>query len=176
MKLHDLKPDPGSRRKRKRVARGHGAGQGTHAGRGIKGQSSRGGKPKRASFEGGQIPLVRRLPFKRGFNNIFRIEYQEVRLDRLMERVQAGEVITPALLAERGLVRDALQPVAVLGNGGSADKAVTLHVHRITESAQSSITAAGGSVTILPLIVKGAAATFRKLTKAKLAKLQNEQS
>ncbi len=108
MKLHELKPDKGSTRKRKRIGRGQAAGQGGYAGRGIKGQGSRGGKPKGAYFEGGQLPLVRRLPFKRGFNNIFRIEYQEVRLDRLARLVDAGTEVTPAVMAEVGLIRNAI--------------------------------------------------------------------
>jgi large subunit ribosomal protein L15 len=173
MKLHDLHPDPGAKRKRKRVARGKAAGQGTNAGRGIKGQGSRGGKPKGAYFEGGQLPLVRRLPFKRGFNNLFRIEYQEVRLDRLVARVDEGAVITPVLLEEVGLIRDSNQPVVVLGNGESIDKKLTVKAHRVTKSAQEKITAAGGSVEIIPLKLKGLRATFRKLRKEDLEKLQD---
>jgi large subunit ribosomal protein L15 len=174
MKLHDLHPNPGAKRKRKRVARGKAAGQGTHAGRGIKGQGSRGGKPKGAYFEGGQLPLVRRLPFKRGFNNLFRIEHQEVRLDRLIERVDNGAVITPAELLEIGLIRDAGQPVVVLGNGEAISKKLTLKVHRVTKSAEEKIKAAGGSVEIIPLKLKGARATFRKMRKEDLAKLESE--
>lgn len=171
MKLHELGPAPGSKRKRKRVARGHGAGQGTHAGRGIKGQGSRGGKPKGAYFEGGQLPLVRRLPFKRGFNNLFRITYQEVRLDRLVDRVEDGATITPETLEAVGLLRDASQPVALLGNGEAITKKLHLKVHRVTASAEEKIKAAGGSVEILPLKVTGLRATFRKLRKEELAKL-----
>src|SRR5262245_57162338 len=170
MKLHDLKPDKGATRKRKRVGRGQAAGQGGYAGRGIKGQGSRGGKPKGAYFEGGQLPLVRRLPFKRGFNNIFRIPYQEVRLDRLARVVELAEVdmIDPELMAELGLIRDALQPVAVLGNVESSRK-VTVHAHRFTKSAEEKIKAAGGSTEVLELLVKGIHATVRKLRKEDLA-------
>jgi large subunit ribosomal protein L15 len=175
MKLHELKPDKGSTRKRKRVGRGQAAGQGGYAGRGIKGQGSRGGKPKGAYFEGGQLPLVRRLPFKRGFNNIFRIEYQEVRLDRLATLVDDGAVVTPELLAEIGLIRDAMEPVVVLGNGESITKKLTVHAHRITKSAAEKITAAGGSTEVIPLLVTGAKATIRKMRKEDLAKLYEKE-
>lgn len=148
MKLHDLKPDPGSRRKRKRVARGHGAGQGTHAGRGIKGQSSRGGKPKRASFEGGQIPLVRRLPFKRGFNNIFRIEYAVVNLDAIAERFDAGAVVSPETLRAVGLVSDRRMPIKVLARG-EVSKAFTVQAHKFSGKAAEKIAAAGGTTEVL---------------------------
>ncbi len=172
MKLHDLKPDDGAKKKRKRVGRGQAAGQGGYAGRGIKGQGSRGGKPKGAYFEGGQLPLVRRLPFKRGFNNIFRIPYQEVRLDRLARVVELADVdmIDPELMAQLGLIRDALQPVAVLGNG-EINRKVTVHAHRFTKSAEEKIKAAGGSTEVVELLVKGVYATVRKMRKEDLAKL-----
>jgi large subunit ribosomal protein L15 len=169
MKLHDLQPDPGSKRKRNRVGRGISAGQGKTAGRGTKGQGSRGGKPKRAYFEGGQLPLVRRLPFKRGFNNIFRIQYQEVNLSHL-DAFDAGATVTPEVLAERGLIRDALKPVVVLGSG-ELTKSVTVHAHRFTKSAAEKIAAAGGTVNVLELKVKGAFATVKLLSKEKLAKV-----
>lgn len=94
MKLDDLKPTPGSKTKRTRVGRGIAAGKGKTAGRGTKGQGARGRRKKRAYFEGGQLPLVRRLPFKRGFTNIFRIDYQEVNLDFLNERLDADTEAT----------------------------------------------------------------------------------
>lgn len=171
MKLHDLKPDKGSTKKRKRVGRGQAAGQGGYSGRGIKGQGSRGGKPKGAYFEGGQLPLVRRLPFKRGFNNKFRIEYQEVRLDRLASVIDGDTVVTPAVLAEAGLIRNANEPVVVLGNGDAISKKLTVHAHRFTKSAQDKIAAAGGSTEVIPLRITGARATFRKMRKEDLAKL-----
>lgn len=175
MKLDDLHPNEGSTRKRKRIGRGQAAGQGGYAGRGIKGQGSRGGKPKGAYFEGGQLPLVRRLPFKRGFNNIFRIPYQEVRLDRLASVVEIAnvDIVTPELLAELGLIRDAQQPVVILGNGEISRK-VAVHAHRFTKSAEEKIKAAGGSTEIVPLLVKGVRATVRKMRKEDLAKLQGE--
>ena len=171
MKLHDLQPDKGSVKKRKRVGRGQAAGQGGYAGRGIKGQGSRGGKPKGAYFEGGQLPLVRRLPFKRGFNNKFRIEYQEVRLDRLASVVDDGATVTPAFLVEIGLIRNINEPVVVLGNGESIIKKLTVHAHRFTKSAQEKISAAGGSTEVIPVRLKGAKATFRKMRKEDLEKL-----
>ena len=173
MKLNDLVPNEGSTRKRKRVGRGHGAGQGGYAGRGIKGQGSRGGKPKGGYFEGGQLPLVRRIPFKRGFNNIFRINYQEIRLDRLSHVVELAnvDIITPELLHQLGLLRDADQPIVVLGNGDVSRK-LTVHTHRVSKSAEEKIKAAGGSVEIIPLLVKGVRATVRKMRKEDLAKLK----
>ncbi|MCA0454749.1 MAG: 50S ribosomal protein L15 [Chloroflexi bacterium] len=173
MKLHDLRPNEGAKKKRKRLGRGNAAGQGRYGGRGIKGQGSRGGKPKSAAFEGGTLPLVRRLPFKRGFNNIFRIEHQEVRLDRLAAVIAAGEV-TPAIMAEHGLIRDAFVPVVILGNGESISKKFTVKAHRVTSGARAKIEAAGGSVEIIPLRIKGIRATFRKHKKEELAKIYGE--
>lgn len=170
MKLHDLKPAPGSTRKKTRVGRGIAAGKGRYAGRGIKGAGARAGKGIPHYFEGGQLPLVRRLPFKRGFTNIFRIEYQEVHLSDLSELFDAGTVITPALLAEKGLIRDALKPVVVLGNG-EASKAQTVQAHRFTKTAAERIAAAGGKIEKLELLVTGAKATVKKLRKADLAEL-----
>lgn len=176
MKLHELRPAEGATRKRKRIGRGNAAGQGRYGGRGIKGQGSRGGKPKGAGFEGGQLPLVRRLPFKRGFNNIFRIEHQEVRLDRLAARLENGAVVTPATLAEQGFIRDALVPVVILGNGEKITKKLTVKAHRVTTGAKEKIEAAGGSVEIIPLRIKGIRATHRKLRKEDLAKIYGEQN
>src|SRR4051812_34625174 len=111
MKLHDLKPAKGSHKKRTRVGRGISAGQGKTAGRGTKGAGARGSSAhKGAYFEGGQLPLVRRLPFKRGFSNIFRTEYQEVNLSQL-ESLAGGSTVTPQTLAASGLIRDELKPV-----------------------------------------------------------------
>jgi large subunit ribosomal protein L15 len=173
VKLHDLKPDKGSKRKRQRVGRGQAAGQGGYAGRGIKGQHSRGSGKVAGYFEGGQLPLVRRLPFKRGFNNLFRIEYQEVKVEQLAE-LPAGTVVTGKLLAERGLIRDALKPVVVLGNG-EISTSLTVKAERFTKSAEAKITAAGGTIEVLPLKVTGAKATIRKMRKEDLAKLYSEE-
>jgi large subunit ribosomal protein L15 len=164
MKLSDLRPDPGSRKKRTRVGRGISAGQGKTAGRGTKGQHARPGGTKNPYFEGGQLPLVRRLPFKRGFTNNFRIEHQEVNVNRLAEAFAAGATVDPAALAAKGLIKEADEPVVILGDG---DLTVALNVsaHRITESAKSKIEAAGGTFTKLELAVTGARATFKKLPK-----------
>jgi large subunit ribosomal protein L15 len=173
MKLHDLQPDPGSKRKKQRIGRGIAAGQGKTGGRGTKGAGARGRNARKgAYFEGGQLPLVRRLPFKRGFTNIFRIEYQEVNMSHL-DSFDAGTTVTPALLAEQGFVRDADKPVVVLGNG-DLGKNLVVRAHRFTKTAQDKITAAGGSVEKLELKVKGAHATVKKLTKEKLAELNGE--
>jgi large subunit ribosomal protein L15 len=174
MKLHDLHPDPGSKTKKKRVGRGIAAGQGKTAGRGTKGAGARGRNAKKGPyFEGGQLPLVRRLPFKRGFTNIFRIEYQEVKVSQL-DVFDKGATVTPVHMAERGLIRDADKPVVVLGNGDLSKK-VTVSAHRFTKTAQEKIAAAGGSVEVLELKLKGARATVKKLPKAKLAELYGEE-
>jgi len=171
MKLHDLKPTPGSKKKRTRVGRGISAGKGKTAGRGTKGQGARSGGGKGPYFEGGQLPLVRRLPFKRGFTNIFRIEYQEVNVEDLEERFDAGAEITPEALAEAGLVREADEPVVVLGRG-DLNTNLTVHAHRFSKSAQEKIASAGGSTTVLPLKIKGALATVKRLRKEDYAKLE----
>lgn len=171
MKLHDLRPAEGSTKKHKRVGRGISAGQGKTAGRGTKGQGARTGKHKGAYFEGGQLPLVRRLPFKRGFNNVFRIEYQEVNVDALAATFAAGDTVTPEALAERGLIKDADKPVVILGEGDLAAK-LTVKAHRFTKSAQEKIEKAGGSVEKLDLLLTGARATVKKLRKEQLAELR----
>src|SRR5512139_3787511 len=104
MKLHDLQPAKGAKKERKRIGRGNASGQGTYAGRGRKGQASRSGGTKAPYFEGGQLPLVRRLPHKRGFVNLFRTEYAEVNLDRLAEVFESGADVTLAAMAEAGLI------------------------------------------------------------------------
>jgi large subunit ribosomal protein L15 len=174
MKLHDLQPAEGSKKKRTRVGRGISAGKGKTAGRGTKGQGSRSGGKKPPYFEGGQLPLVRRLPFKRGFNNIFRIHYQEVNVGVLEEVFDAGTAVTPALLAEAGLIRSADKPVAILGDGDLSKK-LTVSAHRFTKSAAEKIGNAGGSAEKLELKVKGALATVKLLPKAQLAKLNNAE-
>ena len=132
MKLHDLKPDKGSKSRKTRVGRGKAAGGGTYAGRGIKGQKARGRMKKKAYFEGGQLPLVRRLPMKRGFTNLFRTEYQEINLDDINKRFDDGATVTPEALVEVGLLRDADEPVVILGRG-DVDKALTVKAHRISK-------------------------------------------
>lgn len=139
MKLHDLKPAPGSKRPKKRVGRGPGSGNGKTAGRGHKGQRSRSGYSQRLGFEGGQMPLIRRVP-KRGFTNLFRTEYAVVNVGRLAALEDAE--VTPELLAMEGLVRPGL-PVKVLGEG-EVPKAIVVTAHRFSKSAREKIEAAGG--------------------------------
>ncbi|NUQ03601.1 MAG: 50S ribosomal protein L15 [Anaerolineae bacterium] len=170
MKLHDLQPNKGSHKKRTRVGRGISAGKGKTAGRGTKGAGARGRHARKGPyFEGGQLPLVRRLPFKRGFTNLFRIEFQEVKIAQL-DQLAAGTVVTPALLKAQGWIRDEQNPVVILGNG-DLTKALTVQAHRFTKSAQEKIAKAGGTTTIITLPVTGARLTIKRLSRAKLAKL-----
>jgi large subunit ribosomal protein L15 len=143
MKLHDLSPAKGSRKARKRIGRGPGSGTGKTAGRGHNGQRSRSGFSQRAGFEGGQMPLVRRVP-KRGFNNIFRTEYTVMNVSRLAEF--DGEV-SPETLAERGWVKKG-ELIKVLGHG-DLDKALTVKAHKFSASARAKIEQAGGSCEVL---------------------------
>ncbi len=171
MKLHDLRPDKGAKKERKRVGRGISAGQGKTSGRGTKGQGARSGGGKGAYFEGGQLPLVRRLPFKRGFTNIFRVEYQEVNLDDVARVFQKGDEVTPESLAAKGLVRKADQPVVILGRG-ELDAALTFKAHRFSGSAREKIEQAGGSIEELEVFLTGALATVKKLRKEQLEELR----
>ena len=143
MRLHELSPAEGSKKDRKRVGRGPGSGLGKTAGRGEKGQKSRSGYSRRPGFEGGQMPLIRRVP-KRGFTNIFRTEYTVVNLAQLAGL--EGE-IGPELLASRGLVR-AGRPLKVLGDG-EVDSALTVRAHKFSKAARAKIEAAGGSVSVI---------------------------
>src|SRR3989337_1970476 len=121
MDLSNLKPPKGAKHSKKRVGRGHGTGQGVQAGRGHKGAKSRSGFKFKRGFEGGQMPLHRRIP-KRGFHNIFRVEYAVVNLDDLSKRFDAGTVVTPELLREQGLIHSTRQPIKVLARGELAKK------------------------------------------------------
>ena len=148
MSLSDLKPPKGARRNRKRIGRGQGSGQGKTAGRGHKGAKSRSGFKFKRGFEGGQMPLHRRVP-KRGFNNIFRVEYAVVNLDVLAEVFDAGSEVTPDVLRQRGLVREkASVPVKVLGRG-DISKQLTVRAHKFSGSAAKKIAAAGGVAEII---------------------------
>ena len=148
MKLHELRSPKGARKPRKRVGRGIAAGQGKTAGRGTKGQAARSGGTKGPYFEGGQLPLVRRLPFKRGFNNIFRVPYVAVNLYRLQEFAADAEV-TPEVLAAAGIIKSPALPVAILGQG-ELDRPLAIKAHRFSASARAKIEEAGGSVEELP--------------------------
>ena len=172
MKLHELKPDPGSHKKRHRVGRGISAGQGKTAGRGTKGQKARPGGAKAPYFEGGQLPLVRRLPFKRGFNNIFRIEYQEVKVQWLAETFKKAATVNAESLYANGLIKDIDKPFVILGGDAELKVKLTVSAHRITKSAREKIEGAGGSFTEIPLVVKGARATVKLMRKEDRAKLE----
>jgi len=149
MKLHDLKPQEGSKKDRKRVGRGVAAGQGKTAGRGTKGQGARAGGGTRLYHQGGNLPFFRRLPFKRGegFTPLHRVEYNEVNLDQLSDFLANSEV-TPDSLADARLLRDERNPVVILGRG-SINVALKVRVHRVSAGAKSKIEAAGGSVEVL---------------------------
>jgi large subunit ribosomal protein L15 len=152
MKLHDLRPDLGASKKRKRVGRGTGSGRGKTSGRGTKGQNSRSGGGVRPTFEGGQLPLVKRLPKMRGFNNRFKVYYVAVNLDTLNKRFEAGAEVTPESLHSVGILSKPSEPVVILARG-EVDKALTVKAHRISASAKQKIEAAGGSVEVLPFAV-----------------------
>ncbi|HRX03386.1 MAG: 50S ribosomal protein L15 [Anaerolineae bacterium] len=147
MRLHDLGPAEGSKKSRKRVGRGIAAGQGKTAGRGTKGQNSRSGGGVRPYFEGGQLPLVRRLPHLRGFTNIWRVEFQPVNLARLADFAADSEV-SPETLASAGIIKKATDRVAILADG-EIDRPLNVKAHRVSKNAQSKIKAAGGTVEII---------------------------
>jgi large subunit ribosomal protein L15 len=144
--LSNLKPSPGSTKPRKRVGRGEGSGKGKTAGRGTKGQGARNTIHPR--FEGGQMPLQRRLP-KRGFNNIFAKQYTEVRIDRISEKFNKGDIVDAEVLKAAGvIVKIAKHGIKVLGNG-EIDKAVTVKAAKFTKSAADKIAAAGGTAEVI---------------------------
>jgi large subunit ribosomal protein L15 len=146
MKLHDLKPNEGAKKSRKRVGRGISAGQGKTAGRGTKGQGARAGGGPPLYHQGGNLPFFRRLPFMRGegFTPLNQVEYNEVNLDQLSDFAADSE-INPETLEEARLLRDSRNPVVILGRG-EVSVALKVHVHRISKGAQAKIEAAGGSV------------------------------
>lgn len=141
--LNNLKAPPGATHKKKRVGRGPGSGLGKTSGRGNKGQKSRSGYSGMRGFEGGQMPLHRRLP-KRGFTNIFKREWAEVNLADLEKAFDAGATVTPEFLVERGLVRRSLQKSVVILGQGELKKSLTVSAHRFSKSAKEKIEAAGG--------------------------------
>ncbi len=151
MKLHDLRPAPGSTKSRKRVGRGHSAGGGKTAGRGTKGQGARSGGGKGPYFEGGQLPLVRRLPFARGvgFTNIWRIEFVPINLGRLNKYFEANDEVSLETLQNVGIVKKSAKAVAILADG-ELEKPLTIKAHRISKAARAKIEAAGGTYEILP--------------------------
>jgi large subunit ribosomal protein L15 len=148
MSLSDLKPPRGAKQPKKRIGRGQGSGNGKTAGRGHKGQKSRSGYKFKRGFEGGQMPLHRRVP-KRGFHNPFRVEYEVVNLDTLDARFDAGVIVTPELLQEHGLMSGgAKRKIKVLGRGEIA-KALTVRAHKFSGKAAEKIAAAGGHAEAL---------------------------
>ncbi len=147
MKLHDVRNKSSARRPRKRVGRGHGSGTGKTSGRGLKGAKSRSGYKHKAAFEGGQMPLVRRIP-KRGFSNYpFRKAWAEVNLSQL-DRFAAGSTVDPEALAECGLVKGRFDGIVILG-GGELESALTVKAHRFSKSAAAKIEAAGGKAEVI---------------------------
>jgi large subunit ribosomal protein L15 len=144
LKLSNLRPAQGAKRPRRRVGRGPGSGRGKTAGKGHKGQKSRSGYSRRRGFEGGQMPLIRRVP-KRGFSNApFRTRYSEVNVGRL-NALEAGTEVTPDLLRKHRLLRKMLDGIKILGDG-ELQVSLTVHAHRFTKSAREKIEAAGGKV------------------------------
>jgi len=150
MKLHDLVPNPGSKKNRKRVGRGISAGQGKTAGRGTKGAGARSGEGGHLYRQGGNLPFYRRLPFMRGegFTPPNQVDYNEVNLDQLSEAFKANAEVTPESLAEAHLLRDARNPIVVLGRG-EMNVALKVRVHRVSAGAKAKIEKAGGSVELI---------------------------
>ena len=146
MKLFELKPSAGTTKDAKRKGRGHGSGNGKTAGRGHKGQNARSGGGVRIGFEGGQMPIYRRLP-KRGFNNIFAKKYAEINVSDL-NKFEDGAVVDAQALVEAGIIKKTLDGVKVLGNG-NVEKKVTVKAVKFTVSAKEKIEAAGGKVEVM---------------------------
>ncbi len=149
MKLHDLKPNEGAKKNRRRVGRGPAAGQGKTAGRGMKGQKSRSGWGGALYRQGGNLPFYRKLPFMRGegFSPINRVEYNEINVEQL-ERFKAGTEITPELLMEQGMLHKKSNPVVILGRG-ELKKALTVKAHRFSTSAKEKVESAGGTAELI---------------------------
>jgi large subunit ribosomal protein L15 len=149
MELHDLRPNKGAKKKRKRVGRGIAAGQGKTAGRGTKGQNARSGGGKGIYFEGGQLPLARRLPYKRGFTNINKIVYRPINVGHLAY-FESGMTVDPEVFVAVGLIKKETDPVVILGDG-ELDVALTVKAHRFSAAAKEKIEAAGGKVELIAL-------------------------
>ena len=150
MKLHDLVPNPGSKKNRKRVGRGISAGQGKTAGRGTKGAGARSGEGGHLYRQGGNLPFYRRLPFMRGegFTPPHQVEYNEVNLDQLSDAFKANAEVSPETLAEAHLLRDTRNPIVVLGRG-EMSVALKVRVHRVSAGAKAKIEKAGGPVELI---------------------------
>ena len=148
MKLHELAPPKGARTERRRVGRGLGSGRGKTAGKGTKGQKARSGGGVPPYFEGGQLPLVRRLPYRRGFNNPFKIQFEIVNLDQF-EALDAGSTVNVDALAQRGVIRKSDKPLKILGRG-SLTKKLTVQAHAFSRPAEEAIQKAGGKIERVP--------------------------
>jgi large subunit ribosomal protein L15 len=147
LQLHDLVPNPGANRPKKRVGRGQGSGHGKTAGRGTKGQKARSGKGVRPGFEGGQLPIQKRMPYKRGFTNIYKTRWEVINVGDL-GRLPQGEPITPELLLAHRLIRGLEFPVKILGDG-EVPGAIMIQAHACSASARQQIEAAGGTIELL---------------------------
>jgi len=144
MRQDELSPAPGSKKSRKRVGRGDGSGHGTYSGRGCKGQKSRAGYRTKRGFEGGQLPLTKRLPRKRGFVNIFKAEYNIINIGKL-NMFESGSEVTPERLLASGLVKSLKQPIKILADG-DINHPLMVKAHRFSPTAKAKIEAAGGRV------------------------------
>jgi len=144
VRQNNIAPAPGSRRASRRVGRGDGSGKGTYSGRGCKGQKSRAGYKMRPGFEGGQLPLIQRLPRKRGFTNIFRTEYSTIKVGAL-NAFESGNEVTPEQMAAAGIIKSLKNPVKVLADG-DIDRPLTVKAHKFSAAARAKIEAAGGTV------------------------------
>ncbi|MFC2028096.1 50S ribosomal protein L15 [Chloroflexota bacterium] len=147
MKQNELRPPEGSKHNRKRVGRGIGSGHGTYSCRGLKGQNSRSGGGVHPLFEGGQNPLVKRLPYKRGFNNVFRVEYAVVNLDRL-NIFPEGTEVTPEAMVSAGIIKGLKKPVKVLGDGELNQKLV-VKANKFSQTARTKIESLGGTAEVI---------------------------
>lgn len=144
MRQNEISPAPGSRKDRKRIGRGNGSGYGTYSGRGLKGQKCRSGYRMKPGFEGGQLPLIRRLPRKRGFTNIFRVEYSIVNLDELGV-FEEGSEVTPEKLLAAGIIKSRRYPVKILAEG-NVNCSLSVKADKFSAAARAKIEAAGGTV------------------------------
>ena len=144
MRQDELAPAPGSKKDRKRVGRGDGSGHGTYSGRGCKGQKSRAGYKMRPGFEGGQLPLIKRLPQKRGFTNIFRTEYSVININKL-NVFESGSEVTPESLVASGVVKSLRHPIKILGEG-DINYPLSVKANKFSAAAKAKIEAAGGKL------------------------------
>lgn len=156
LRENDLHPPAGAKHSRKRIGRGSASGQGTYAGKGLKGQKARSGNDIRPGFEGGQMPMIRKMPHKRGFRAPFRVEYTPINVFRLQERFEANAEVTAESLVHVGLLKNESEPFKVLGNG-DLDRPLTVRAPKVSAAARSKIEAAGGNVEELDATIAGIA-------------------